>query len=198
MKSSILSTAVATALALSVSAANAQDLAVSQPDDWSGNISVMVGKKFLDDSDWPGMDNHGAIGMLLDFKKNNWPVSIAIDLIGTGKEKKSAGNKDEAYSAEMNIGVRKIFSLQDSAFQPYIGAGVASVFAETSSTRNNTVTKYDDTAIGSWVGIGSYYAVTRNFQLGADLRYSRAEVTLNGEDREAGGRHAAISAGYHW
>jgi hypothetical protein len=55
-----------------------------------------------------------------------------------------------------------------------------------------------DTVIGTWVGGGLYYAATKQFNIGLDLRYSKGEVTLFDEDLEAGGFHTGISAGYHW
>ena len=56
----------------------------------------------------------------------------------------------------------------------------------------------DDTAVGAWVGAGTYYAVTPSFNIGVDVRYSKAEVTLFDKEREAGGLNAGITAGYHW
>ena len=47
-------------------------------------------------------------------------------------------------------------------------------------------------------GADTYYAVTPSFNIGLDVRYSKAEVTLFDKEREAGGLNAGITAGYHW
>ncbi|RMF16846.1 MAG: hypothetical protein D6758_07255 [Gammaproteobacteria bacterium] len=187
-----------TTQAAAVAATLLLSLTAAQAGDWSGNVSGMLGQKSLDDKDWPDADKQSSIGMLLDFKRTDWPVSIAIDLMGTGDENKHGADKDEAYTAEMNIGLRKIFTVDGTSLRPYVGGGFASIYAESKSSTGGTTTTYDDTASGGWVGAGAYYDLTPKFHLGLDARYSRAEVRLNGEDREAGGTNLAVSAGYHW
>ena len=54
------------------------------------------------------------------------------------------------------------------------------------------------TAIGAWIGGGMYYAATESLNIGFDLRYSKAEVTLFDEDRDAGGFRTGVTVGYHW
>ena len=56
----------------------------------------------------------------------------------------------------------------------------------------------DDDAIGFWIGGGIYWTLGEHFNIGFDLRWSKAEVTINGVDGEAGGGHAGLLLGYHW
>ena len=59
----------------------------------------------------------------------------------------------------------------------------------------NITTKEDDSTVGGWFGVGMYYAVHPRFVLGLDVRYSRGEVSLFDQDRDAGGLHTYITAG---
>jgi opacity protein-like surface antigen len=76
--------------------------------------------------------------------------------------------------------------------------GVAIISALLENENAGVTVDDDDTAVGAWISIGTYYAVTPRFSLGLDVRYSKAEVTLFDKEREAGGLNAGITAGYHW
>lgn len=181
-------------LLMATSSAHADD---SQSAGWTGNVSGYLGVKTLDEDDWQEMDTQSAIGVIADFKQNSWPFSIAIDLIGSGDVHEVGALEDVGYTVENHIGVRKIFTT-NSSFMPYIGGGVAIVNAGFENKAPSGTVKEDDSALGSWIGAGTYLQITQNFNLGLDIRYSKAEVTLNDIDLEAGGLHAGITAGYHW
>ena len=198
MKSRTINAAVASALLLtSLSMAHAD--AATGTNNFSGNISGYLGQKSLDDNDWDNLDRQGSLGMIFDFKKQSWPVSIALDVIISGNEDKDDGIKTEAGSLEAHIGVRKIFEISNSSMQPYIGGGIAIIGT---SIRNrsggSTISKDDETATGVWIGGGMYYAATRSLHVGLDLRYSEAEVEIFDEDREVGGIYTGVTVGYHW
>jgi len=197
MKTFIVKTALsASALALSASL-------LANPvwaDAWSGNVGGYLGTKTLDDKDWPQHDEQDSIGMILDFKQSSWPLSIAVDLFGTGKENTLAGDKNEAYSAEAHIGVRKVFDLdiEDCKFKPYVGGGVALTFAEETELKGSLKRTADDSDNGYWVGVGTYYQVTDSFNLGLDVRVSETELEIFQQQREGGGTLVSLGAGYHW
>jgi opacity protein-like surface antigen len=138
--------------------------------------------------------------MIADFKTDSAPVSIAIDLIGSGDEDKSGNSNKEAYSAALHLGVRKVFDDGNATFKPYLGGGLALINVEMRDKNRATSTSRieDDSATGFWVGVGSYIEINEHFQVGVDLRYSEADVTLFDVERQAGGLHTAIVAGYHW
>ncbi len=136
--------------------------------------------------------------MISDFGKQSWPVSIAADLIFAGTVHESGVNEDTGGTAEIHLGARKIFTLENSSFRPYVGGGVALVNGILENKNAGVTVDDNDNAIGAWVGAGTYYAVTPSFNIGLDVRYSKAEVTLFDKDRETGGLNAGITAGYHW
>jgi len=195
--STILNAAISSVLLLSLSAVQAGE---TQPgDQYTGNISGYLGQKTLDDNDWSPLDKQGSLGVIFDFKKESWPVSIVVDLMVSGDIEENGLLKDEAGTLETHLGARKIFELSNSSFQPYIGGGVSLVTASMEHKINgNRISKSDDSATGYWVGTGMYYAVNNSFNLGFDVRYSQADVTLFDVERKAGGMHTGITAGYHW
>lgn len=191
MKSSNLKKAtISTLFLLTLSAAHAGD--------WTGNVSGYLGHKSLDDKDWPQLDSQFAVGVLFDIKHNSWPVSIAADIIGSGDVHENGSQKDEGYTVETHLGIRKIFEFPSYSIKPYLGGGIAFVNAELKDKDGATTLSEDDSAVGAWVGGGMYVGLSSHFNLGLDVRYSKAEVTLFNVDREAGGLHAGITAGYHW
>ena len=193
--STITSSALSTLLFMAMPAAYADD---TQADGWTGNVSGYLGYKTVDDNDWPNLDSQGSVGVISDFGKQSWPVSIAADLLFAGTVHESGVKKDTGGTMEIHLGARKIFTLQNSSFRPYVGGGAVLVSAMLENENAGVVVDDDDTAIGAWVGAGTYYAVTPSFNIGVDVRYSKAEVTIFDKEREAGGLNAGITAGYHW
>jgi opacity protein-like surface antigen len=193
--STIASTALSALLVLAMPAAYADDI---QADGWTGNISGYLGHKSVDKDDWPNLDSQRSAGVISDFRKQSWPVSIAVDLISAAAVHESGANEDTGGTMEMHLGARKIFTLENSSFSPYVGGGVAIISATLENENAGVTIDDDDSVVGAWIGVGTYYAVTPNFNLGLDLRYSKAEVTLFDKEREAGGLNAGITFGYHW
>ena len=168
---------------------------LTQGYEWSGHVGVLAGGKLLDDSDWPDLDKHYSLGFISDVKEASWPISMALDLMDTGGKHDHDGMEDLGHTTEIHFGVRKVFLDEHRKLQPYIGGGVAFMSAEQEYEVENIKTKEDDSTVGGWFGVGTYYAVHPRFVLGLDVRYSHGEVTLFDQDRDAGGIHAYITGG---
>jgi len=193
--STIASTALSTLLFMLIPAAYADD---TQADNWTGNVSGYLGHKSVDDNDWPNLDSQGSLGVISDFGQQSWPVSIAADLIIAGTVHEHGNDENTGATIEVHLGARKIITLESSSFRPYIGGGVALISAGLENENAGVKVDDDDTTVGGWIGVGTYYTVTPSFNIGLDIRYSKAEVTLFNKEREAGGVNAGITAGYHW
>ncbi|MCG6938222.1 MAG: porin family protein [Gammaproteobacteria bacterium] len=165
---------------------------------WAGNVNFFLGQKTLDKDDWEPVDKQPEFGVLVDFKQQSWPVSIALDFLGSKDETTIAGINVEGNTAELDFGVRKIWDTENSTIRPYIGGGVAFIRAEVKGTLSPFTVSVDDSGAGLWIGGGIYWTLNQSFNLGLDLRYSQADVTLAGTDVKAGGTHAGILLGYHW
>ena len=188
MPATLLTTALMTA---SVVTANVH------ADDWTGHTSLLLGSKPIAEDDWAKNDEHGAIAVLTDFRKQSWPVSIAIDLYGTGSERKTAGDKYETYTAEAHLGLRKVFDY-DTGFQPYFGGGIALINAEQKSRVDSVSESEEDQTTSFWISVGTYYSLGESVTVGADIRYVDGEVTLDNSDIDLSGTTTGLSLGYHW
>jgi len=134
-------------------------------------------------------------GVLVDFKQKNWPISIAIDLLGSLDQETISGVEREGRTSEFDIGVRKIWEVAGSSIRPFIGGGLAFLNAE---KEDAGIFSVNDSGTGIWLNGGVYWTIGQHFNLGLQARYSQAEVTLFGANVEAGGTHAGIMLGYHW
>jgi len=171
---------------------------ITNADEWSGHIGGFFGLKIMNSSDWPDIDNHYAMGVMFDIKKDSWPISIALDFLDTGGKNEHDGMTDLGHTTEIQLGARKIFMKQDSKVQPYIGGGVSFMYAQQEYEVNNITTTEDDGGVGPWLGAGMYYEVTPKFVLGLDARYSYGKVTLFDKEIDAGGIFAGVTAGYQF
>ncbi|MDA8142075.1 MAG: outer membrane beta-barrel protein [Desulfobacteraceae bacterium] len=167
--------------------------------DFTGNVNVFVGKKYLDDDDWGDLDHQTELGLKVDFAQRRWPINIAIDLLGSSDSETIDGVNYEGKTTEFCVGVRKIFQVDKTGlFNPYIGGGLAFVRAELEQSYRSYYQSDDDTNLGIWLNGGIYFTLSQHFNIGLDLRYSKAEVTLFDTHGEAGGTHIGLILGYHW
>jgi opacity protein-like surface antigen len=162
----------------------------------SGNANLFLGSKKLDSDDWEPLEQQAELGVMFDFNLADWPVNMAIDLLVSADTATIFGVDIEASTTEIDFGARKYFDT-GSSFSPYIGGGLALVSAELKATEGPLTISEDDTSMGFWVNLGMVWTINQvNF--GIDLRHSNAEVTLYGDDAEAGGNHIGLLVGYHW
>ena len=182
------------------------NLGICGSNGWTGNLNGFIGYKNQKDSffEEAQVDDHVEIGLLLDFKPSNWPVSIAID----GFRSVSGETpfmivatlglaQVESRSEEIDIGIRKIWDTSPR-LRPYVGGGIAFIDSEIRGTLFGTSYSAEDTGTGVWIDAGFYWTLAKHINIGFDLRYSYAEVTLEDEDANAGGFHAGVIFGFHW
>ncbi len=172
--------------------------AAAQAENWTGHSSLLLGSKQIEEAHWAKDDEHGAIGVIIDFRKEGWPVSIAVDLFGTGSERTVAGDKHETYTAEAHLGIRKVFDITDCRIHPYVGGGIAISNVEQQDRIEGVTRSHSDGDSSGWAGAGAYIEVSPRFTLGVDLRYSEAKVRLLDNAVDASGTLAGFTAGYHW
>jgi opacity protein-like surface antigen len=167
---------------------------------WAGgNLNIMYGQKNLDDGDWEPVEDQREYGLMIDFKANdNWPVSIALDLLFSEDDgKNSFGIDVEGETRELNLGIRKYFPVT-AQFKPYIGGGLAYIDAEISGSLGSFSASDRDSQVGFWLNGGVVFTFAERINIGADLRYSDAEVSMHGGNGEAGGIHVLVFTGVHF
>jgi hypothetical protein len=79
-----------------------------------------------------------------------------------------------------------------SIVRPFIGGGIAFINAEARGTALGISVSDDNTGVGVWIDGGAYFSLCKHFNIGADVRWSKAEVTLFNVDREARGLHFGL------
>jgi hypothetical protein len=189
-------------LMLASAAANAQDSAKTQ-NPWTGNINVFLGGKNLDHDDWEPADKQGELGVLFDLRDNDWPLSVAVDLLGAAAEETDYAPllgtiaTMKSYTSEVDIGVRKIWEISPN-IRPFIGGGLSFISAEIRVITTSTKQVDDDYGTGFWLGGGVYWIIGEQFNIGVELRTSAARMHLLGTDKRAGGGHLGMLLGYHW
>ncbi len=173
---------------------------------WTGHIGGYLGGKSLSSNDSSEgeyysseFDDQGSLGLSADIKHESWPVSLTLATFISGDIEEFEGDdKVEMGTFELQLGVQKNFDIEGSAFTPYLGLGVAFVSAEIRNTVDDVRTKDDDTKAGGWIGGGLTFDVTQHFDIGIDVRYSDADLTLFDVERSAGGVNTSLRVGYHF
>jgi hypothetical protein len=153
-------------------------------------VNFLLGQKMLDEGDWEPLEEQSEFGVAATFGNENWPVQVAVDLLGSTDDGDFEGLDVEASTAEFAVGVRKIWNKNKA--KPFFGGGLAFVNAELEIEGVSV----DDDAVGAWVNGGVFWRLGSRFNLGVDVRVSRAEVSAFGVDVEAGGEHIALILGF--
>jgi opacity protein-like surface antigen len=172
---------------------------------WTGNLNAFVGGKLLDADEWHA-NEQAEIGATLDFKRADWPVSIAADVhfsqgdfsgFGTISPGGSGFLQEDVHTSDFNLGLRKYWD-GGSNMHPYLGAGVAYGQLEVDQRLNGVQTLSDrGDGVGVWAGVGLLWSI-HAFNVGVDVRYSQIKVGLDAKDVESGGAHGGVLIGYHW
>ncbi len=165
----------------------------------AGNINLFWGDKELKTSDWAPVEDQGELGLQLDFKSADWPVSIAIDSLTSYTEETIAFFDIEGETTEFNIGIKKLFNA-NPPITPFIGGGIS--FIDASLKVTDTLFGGSATVSGSgtgyWVTAGAFATIGDSFNVGLELKISTATVDILGLDAEGGGSHFGLLFGYHW
>lgn len=178
--------------------------ASAQQGGWTGNINAFLGAKALEEEDWAPVDEHGELGIEIDFRPRSWPINIAVDYLSSESDNELLFDpflrvvEFEAETSELNIGVRKIWDRFPYA-RPFLGGGISFIRGEFKGTPLSGITLSDsDSGVGIWLGGGIYWTLIDHLNLGLELKFSTAEINLFGVDVDAGGGHFGFLAGYHW
>lgn len=159
-----------------------------------GHMSYIFGYK-RHNNDWEGGQDHIEWGLIdLDFKKKNWPIHIASQMLLTNSPK----GDDPSGTWEFNLGLRKVWE-RPSQLHPYFGGGGSIIGASISEDCGPGCwyQEYNDESFGFWVGTGFYWILSEKWHTGLNFQYSYAEVELSDEKFNAGGFHINLLIGWH-
>ncbi|MGX9416179.1 outer membrane beta-barrel protein [Vibrio sp. WJH972] len=189
MSTTVNTVTLASLLLLPVGLANAAN--------GNSSFKVLFGAKSLD-SDWGDDDSMDTIGFQFTYLPTSSPVGIALDFYGSGNENQTNGVTTETGVAEINFGLRWQAPVLADSFIPYLGGGVSILGAELQSEQSGSKKTYEDESTGYWIGGGVDYLIADQWSVGLDAHYSSSDMTLNGEERDAGGFTWGLTAGYHF
>ena len=124
-------------------------------DDYTGNVNFLLGQKSLKSEDWAPLEEQTTFAVLIDFKQSRWPVSIAIDLLGSSDKGTLYTVNYKGSTTELDLGVRKIWDESGTSLRPYVGGGIAFIKAEIKGTYlSGNSESASDNAAGFWLNTG--------------------------------------------
>jgi Outer membrane protein beta-barrel domain len=167
----------------------------SSPNDWTGNINLFGGGKFLNSNDWSPADQQLEYGVELDARRRFWPVNLALDILYGEASDNSGGYNFKSKIYEFDVGIRKVFDQFPAPLHPYVGGGIAVTQAEAVVSGFGSDS---GTGPGVWIQGGIYMTFGDHFNLGADFRASSTWVDIAGTSVDGGGVHIGLITGYHW
>ncbi|MCF2947569.1 porin family protein [Paraglaciecola aquimarina] len=165
-------------------------------EEWQNRATLYFGQKHLDKDDFEDK-THGAFGISFDLKRKGWPVSIAMDLMAAGKKIEGEQVNIERVTGGFHLGVRKYWMLNEN-LEPYLGGGINFSGAEREKIQGATTVTFSDRDTGYWLATGINWKFKNRLTLGAEIRYSKANVNLDNIDVNIGGVYSILSVGYRF
>lgn len=185
-------------------------------DNYSGNINVHVGQKYLNHDDWEPLDTQNEFGIKADFKHSLWPVSIVVGYLQSNAKKDNIlvnfpnqypgplPFNFEGKTSEIQLGVKKIWEFP-LHFQLYISGGPALVRSEMKAIYLSSfssaiaspgeVLSDSKNAVELWLEGGMYVTLLSHINIGLAVMTTKS---ITKSSPEGGGEHISAFAGYHW
>lgn len=152
------------------------------------DLNLLWGQKQFDD-DFEPLDEQEEFGVQVTLAHEGWPVGMALDFLRSTDGIEETGL--DTTTTELSAGVRKIWAGRRT--RPFVGGGLALVQSELTSPPYN---RQKDEQVGYWIDGGVLWRIGRHFNVGLELRLSRANVDFFGQDAKVGGNHAALLLGW--
>jgi hypothetical protein len=144
-----------------------------------GHVNFFLGEQLLDDHYWGTLDEHGEIGVVMSFGRNNWPVHIAVDVLTSGDETSQYDGAvgfvtTTGSTFEIDAGPRKIW--KKGSVLPYLGGGLGLIGGRLKTDDGLSSVKEKQATLGLWANTGVLFRIGTNFNIGVDLRWSKAPL----------------------
>lgn len=173
--------------------------------DTTGNVNLLVGKKFVRDDVIRSLSvdilNEG--GIEIDVKKDKWLLSPVVGALYAQDRNRAdyygVSTDFDLHTTELYLGLKYI----DEHFgnwRPYIGGGVVYAEGEMDVTVEGQDFSVKERGFGPWFGAGVYYTVSDRINIGFNIRYSDVEIGTEyiNNDVQLGGTHCSLLVGYHF
>jgi hypothetical protein len=154
------------------------------------DVNFVLGNKSLDENDWEPFEDQPELAVCSAFGKADWPVRIALDLMGSRDDRHLLGTTISGSTTEFDVGVRKIWNRNRT--RPFLGGGLAFVTGRIEIGGSDI----EDDGGGAWIDGGAFWRLGKRFNIGVEARVSRAEISIGPVDVEAGGDHIGLILGF--
>jgi len=135
----------------------------------------------------------------VDIKEQSWPVSLALNFMGSSDVERDRVYDTFGSTSEAQIGVKKIFELGEVTNIAI--AGGAAIITGDLERRYDYPYRYretdSETEIGPWASLGIYWRLAW-INVGIEGKWSKADMRLLSRDVDAGGGHFGVIIGYNW
>jgi hypothetical protein len=160
------------------------------------DLNLLGGVKTLSHTDWGENDMHGAVGAEAVVSPPAFPLSFvggylyttstddqSVTVSGGGVQTQEV----DAVTKEFYLGLGKKFDLPLIHFLVSVGPDFIQAKQDNASTLSSDFTTDDDNGFGYYAAGSAFFQVLGHINLGAMIRYSAANVDLNGRQVKAGG-----------
>lgn len=172
--------------------------AVAVAGDWTGNINAFLGYKYMDEDDWMDeFQEQTEGGILFDIQKKDWSVCAVLESMYSMGDDEINGVDIEVATTEVLLGVGKTWA-PNATIRPYVRGGIVFASVEQEMSYGLESESVDGSGTGFGLSGGVYWSISQHFNLGLGVRYTKAELDVEGYDVECGGTHSGLVIGYHW
>jgi|GEM_PF-6995626 len=190
---------------------------------FTGNVNFVLGVKELSKGAWAPINSQGEMGIKMDLKHEDWPISVVIDYYRSeAKTDGSCLSHDrlvlpqvctvgspgtthlEGEITELNLGIRHSFEeipwgeylpVQLTHLRPFVGAGFSLLRSTVRGTGLGINESKSENGTGMWGEVGIAYLLSTHFNIGFNVVGSGG---LTSSAQDDGGVHLGIFAGYHF
>jgi len=161
--------------------------------DWQWNLAALAGARELQSDTWRSTNDQYVLGATLDFRRLDWPVSIAFTLADSWQYENCARH-DSLFSCgdwytvgrvrDLTVGARKTWEPGERT-NLFLGAGPSLVTAKLRDRRSGGP-EGKDTTWGAGLEGGAYWRAGSTFFLGLYVRsVLGANIRFSGERVDA-------------
>jgi hypothetical protein len=156
----------------------------------ASHLSLLLGERWLDHSDWDSVDDQFVIGVGYDTPITAIPAEFEANVF---RSKDSSGDV-EGITREISAGLRKTFDIADEPkLHPYVGGGLSLIRGEIETPGPDD----HDTSLALYLHGGAGWDLSPEWQVGLDLRFLFAsDIELNGRHGDADYTQLAFFVAY--
>ena len=141
-------------------------------DSYRRNVSLILGRKDLSESEFPGVDNPILVGLELDWYRPQAPLGFEVSLQHFRDDDDRFLGEFTSNTTELSAGIRKTFELERVPLNLYIGTGLSVFYTRKKLDVPDLRTTDSDLDSGTYARIGGYFRPLDGFLIGLDYRFT--------------------------